>query len=99
MKSEIMQAIEDQRIIEFKYHGLDRVVEPHIYGTIRYTGNEVLSCFQFEGQSHSGGIPDWRTFLIREIMEMHISGKNFLNARPGYNPLDPRTIEVFAKVQ
>ena len=53
MNQEIIEAIENQNIIEFYYDGEFRAVEPHCYG-VTTAGNEGLRAFQIGGYSSTG---------------------------------------------
>lgn len=97
MNSTIAQAVKEHRILAFSYHGYPRVVEPHTYGIYGATGNEVIVTYQTRGGSQSGGIPDWRTFNVSEILGLNITEEKFERTRPGYNPNDSRIRSVFAR--
>ena len=40
MDNIIISAIQEKKIIELNYHGLHRIVEPHVYGI--FNGRECL---------------------------------------------------------
>ena len=42
MDNTIISAIQEKKIIELNYHGLHRIVEPHVYGI--FNGRECLVC-------------------------------------------------------
>lgn len=50
MNSKICKAIEEHKILELRYHGYFRIVEPHAYGRA-HGGDEILRCFQISGGS------------------------------------------------
>ena len=50
----ICEAIRKKLLLEFRYGGLPRVVEPYIHG-ISNRGTEVLRAVQVGGSSNSGG--------------------------------------------
>ena len=66
MNMELSQVVLHRRVLKFKYDDLDRYVEPYIHGLIRGTGNEVLSGFQFQGGSQSGGLPEVKDIPLQE---------------------------------
>ena len=82
MNSTIAQAVTDHRITRFFYNELIRTVEPHTYGLHTDTGNEVLSAYQTAGFSHSGELPGWRLFSIRElrnVIDLRKSNRNYVH--------------------
>ena len=96
MNSQLIQAIRNRRVVEFQYHGQQRVVEPFTYGVEKDTGNEVLSAFQIGGQSNSGGLPAWRLFSVSEISGLRATPLAFTASRPGYNRNDSRMSQILA---
>lgn len=98
MNRRICGAIEERKIIEFRYKGGIRVVEPHCYGIHEGSGKEVLSGYQTGGYTESGGTPDWRTYDISGVSDLKVTDISFLGPRSGYNPEDPRMSEIFCKL-
>jgi len=45
MNPAITQAIKEKKILELRYHGYARTVEPHAYGRDK-GGDEILRCYQ-----------------------------------------------------
>jgi hypothetical protein len=93
----IVAAIEERRLIAFRYHGQERVVEPHIYGLDRH-GHAALSGYQIRGGSESGGGLGWRMFHFAEMEELRELPRRFHRPRPGYNPDDDSFRRVYAKL-
>jgi hypothetical protein len=75
----IRTAIANRNIIEFSYHGYDRIAEPHIYGV--YNGRKQILVYQIGGQSASGGLPNWRKINVDEIYSIQITPQNFYGPR------------------
>ena len=97
MNEEIIAAIENQNLIEFKYDGCYRVVEPHTLGVSK-TGKENLSAFQTEGTSVHGDVPGWKQFTLIKIKEMNVLDKTFDDPRPGYVRGDSRMNEIYFEI-
>jgi len=76
----IRLAINRKRIITFTYAGLRRTCEPHVYGTTN--GRRQLLCWQLDGGSKRGGIPEWRRFDISDILNLRVTRDAFPGARP-----------------
>jgi hypothetical protein len=72
-------AINSKRLIEFQYRERQRVAEPHDYGKIE--GVKKLLTYQVEGESQSGGLPDWRWAEVNEINRVRVLDKEFAGAR------------------
>lgn len=94
----IAQAVRERRLLTFRYEGLDRTVEPHLYGEHRDSGNETLVAWQVGGFSHSRDRPGWRNFLAADIRELRLLAQTFASPRPGYNPSDERFRFVFERI-
>ena len=78
----ICDAIDQMRLIEFTYHGNQRVVEPHTFGNDT-KGHDALRAFQVGGYSSSGSY-DWKMFHTSDMMNVRISEQSFSSARPKY---------------
>ena len=81
-----------QELISFTYEGHERIVEPHLLGAKRGTGNVALSAWQVGGYSESESEPPWRNYLLDELSGLTVLDEIFSGDRPGYNPND-RTME------
>lgn len=82
-KQVIAHAIKEHRLLELRYHDVERVVHPHILGYVKH--NELaLSGWQIE-RTGSG----WRLFHIAEINALRETKERFHHPAPGYNPRDP----------
>lgn len=98
MNTKICNAIENKKIIQFYYEGGVSVVEPHCYGIHKDTGNEVLCGFQTEGFSRSGGLPNWRFFIVDKMSNLMVKNEYFTEPRPLYNPNDKRMSTIFCNI-
>jgi len=98
IQSDITQAIQQHKIITFTYKNHHRVVEPYIYGWNKNTGNNLLSAYQIEGSSESGGLPGWRTFIVTKIKDLVVTDRTFKTPRKDYNPNDSRMSVIFERI-
>lgn len=98
MRSRIIEAIQNKKILEFRYDGQDRIVEPYILGLFRGAAGGTLMAFQIGGGSNSGGIPDWRNFDLKKIFKLAVTKRTFLDPQPSYNPDDKRFLKIFAQI-
>ena len=80
MKDSIIRAINEKKIVEFYYHDLHRIAEPHIYGALN--GVESILFFQIDGASKSGDLPQWRRMNVNEISNFTVSSNIFTGPRP-----------------
>jgi len=78
------KAIENKNVIQFIYESLPRTVEPYHYGSLG--GTLHLHAYQLSGQSHSGGIPEWRNFEIDKIANVSINKDKQFTPRKSYHP-------------
>lgn len=79
-KQAIEEAIQTKSVIEFNYSNHHRVVEPHVMGII--SGTTQVLCYQIDGSSGSGGIPDWRRLDLDRINNLVITNQRFPGRRP-----------------
>jgi hypothetical protein len=73
-------AIANRRLIEVRYSGAIRVVEPHDYGI--QNGHERLLVFQLRGPARPGHSPiGWRLFEISRIETLTVLDDTFKGSR------------------
>lgn len=80
MENDIITAILNKKIITFLYDGANRTCEPHIFG-LTNNKNQVL-CYQIQGGSVRGGIPEWRRFDLGGISDLVVTDDEFPGVRP-----------------
>jgi hypothetical protein len=79
INNQLYSAIDTKRLIEFEYHDLRRIAEPHDYGMLN--GVEQLLVYQTAGESRSHQLPDWRLIRVIEIKQLRILDKPFSGGR------------------
>ena len=92
----IRQALAEHRVVEFKYHGYERRVEPHALGRVTENRPALLG-WQELGGSASEPPPGWRTFLLAEMEAVKLLRKTFTpraDYRPETTNLKPIEAEV-----
>jgi hypothetical protein len=67
-------AIQNKRLIRFRYQNKERIVEPHDYGIQRKIAR--LLSWQVAGQS-SGRLPGWRWFDVADMQDFEILETSF----------------------
>jgi hypothetical protein len=97
MNSLICQAINEKRLLDFRYDGHHRVIEPHAYG-VNDKGHQILRCYQVGGSSESHKSPYWRIFLVSDIHGLQILSQSFAGARTGYKRNDSAMIRIYAQL-
>ncbi len=84
----ILRAIRDRRLIEFRYNGEPRTVEPYRLGTdggrLRLVG----------WQSRKG----WRSFHVDAMEDLEVTDRTFLDPREGYVRGDPAMDRILGEV-
>ncbi|MBL9218010.1 MAG: WYL domain-containing protein [Opitutaceae bacterium] len=76
MEDQLRQALGEQRVVSFRYHGHARRVEPHALGRVT-EGRLALLGWQVAGGSASEPPPGWRTFVLAEITGFKLTRKVF----------------------
>lgn len=96
MNATITQAITEKRVLELRYHGYFRIVEPHAYGSDK-DGDEILRCYQTSGGSESGERVGWKLLKVGEVFSLHLTRDTFV-ARPEYRRNDKAMAYVFSQL-
>lgn len=96
MNSTITTAIAEKRVLELRYHGYSRIVEPYAYGRDK-GGDEILRCYQTSGGSESGERVGWKLLKVREVFSLHLTKDAFV-ARPEYRRNDKAMAYVFSQI-
>ncbi|WP_419868020.1 hypothetical protein [Chryseobacterium sp. CT-SW4] len=95
MKQKIIEAIENQNVIEFYYEGGLRVIEPHCYGETT-AGNKGLRGYQIDGYSSSGQM-GWKMYDLSKADNIEITEDRF-EVRTGYKRGDKGMSEIYAEI-
>jgi hypothetical protein len=74
----LRSAIENKRLIRFRYKGSERIVEPHDYGV--QNGIVRLFCWQVGGRSNNR-IPGWRMIDVEGMQDCEVLDKRFAGNR------------------
>ena len=96
MNTAICTAINERSLIELRYSGFSRLVEPHAYGRDK-GGEEILRCFQVSGGSESGERTGWKLLKVREIFSLHGNPETF-EARREYKRGDKAMDFIFCQI-
>ncbi|HZW81203.1 MAG TPA: WYL domain-containing protein [Candidatus Deferrimicrobiaceae bacterium] len=91
----LRSAITNKRLLQFKYKGHERIVEPHDYGI--QNGTVRLLCWQIGGRSGSR-IPGWRIVDIDGMHDFEVLDKHFAGNRDILSGKHHRWDEVFIRV-
>lgn len=106
IKSILCKAIQEKKLVKFfysdKYSDFTdwRIVEPHLIGDHKSTGNTTLVAWFLptSKQSADGHMEDWGNYLINRIQNLQILDKTFKYSRPGYNPNDKRMKAIYCNI-
>jgi hypothetical protein len=93
----LCDAIRRRHLLEFKYHGLNRVIAPYCHG-ISTRGTEVLRGVQVAGDSRSGGFNFGKLWAVAEMVDLRISDVSFMPNDPGYDPDDSGMREIHCRI-
>lgn len=84
----LRQAIRDRSVIEFRYHGEHRMVEPYRLGLDN--GRLRLMGWQYR--------KGWRSFHLAEMEELELTDRSFFQPRDGYTRGDPGMDVILAEI-
>jgi hypothetical protein len=96
MNQEIIEAIENKKLIEFNYDGESRIVEPHCYG-LSTKGNEVVRAYQVNGYSSSGNM-GWKLYDLAKVDNINVLENTFEKSRSGYKRGDKAMDEIYSEL-
>jgi hypothetical protein len=89
-------AIAGKHLVQFKYDGRLRIVEPFCCG-ISKANNYVLRGFQIRGTDKTKPLC-WRLYELAEMSQLNITQHKFKGNRKEYNPEDPAMTEIFCRI-
>lgn len=92
-QAQISAAIRAKRVIQFRYKGAIRRVEPHALG---YDQGNVLTLSAWQLSGGSG--QEFRDFHVDKLSGLSTTEQTFASARRGYNPNDPTLSRVVARL-
>jgi predicted DNA-binding transcriptional regulator YafY len=103
----LCKAIKEKKVIRFyyddKYSDFKdwRLVEPHLIGVHKSTGNTILVGWflSTSEQSKNGHPEEWGNYLTDRIKSLQILEKTFSVTRPKYNPNDKRMKTIRCGIQ
>ncbi|WP_395055077.1 hypothetical protein [Polaromonas sp.] len=96
MKQDIADAIAELRVLELRYSGYTRTVEPHAYGRDK-SGDEILRCYQTGGGSQSGERVGWKLLKVADVYAIHTL-KAVFGQRPEYKRNDKAMDYIFCQL-
>lgn len=96
MNTTAIQAIREHKVLELRYHGYSRIVEPCAYGRDK-NGDEVLRCYQTSGGSESGERVGWKLLKVRDAFSLHLTTNTF-SIRQDYKQNDKAMTHIFQQL-
>jgi len=92
----IWAAIEQKRLIRFRYKNRDRIVEPHDYGIHK----GVIKLFGYQvGGSSSQKLPNWRWAEQDLISDLQLLDRTFPGGRPTKSGKHHKWDKLFIRVK
>ena len=79
LDARIRRAIAGKQLLEIRYKGAARLVEPHDYGVI--DGTERLLVFQLRGPDSGKGVVSWRLLDVVKIESCVVTDQTFAGSR------------------
>jgi len=95
-KELLCRAIVEKRLLQFKYDGRSRIVEPFCFG-IGPADSYVLKGFQIRGADKTKPLC-WRLYYLAEMSQLNITQHGFKGKRPDYNPEDPLITKIICSI-
>jgi hypothetical protein len=92
----IWSAIEQKRLLRFRYKNRERIIEPHDYGI----HNGVIKLFGYQvGGSSSQRLPNWRWAEQDLISDLQILDRTFPGGRPTKSGRHQKWDKLFIRVK
>jgi hypothetical protein len=98
MRGELVRAIRERLVVEFRYKGLRRVVNPHLLGEAGKDEGVALSGVQTDGKSSRGKLPVWVFCYLAEITNLTVTDRAFTPDRD-FDASDKKFSSVIASVK
>lgn len=92
----LCRAIAGKLLVQFKYDGRSRIVEPFACG-INAAGNYVLRGFQIRGSDKTKPLC-WRVYELSAISQLSVTQHSFKGKREDYDPADSAMTEIFCRI-
>ena len=92
----LCRAITGRMLIQFKYDGRSRIVEPFCCG-VSSAGNYVLRGFQIRGADKTKPLC-WRLYELSEMSQLNITQHTFEGKRADYQPNDSAMNDIFCRL-
>jgi len=92
----LLRAIENKRLLRFRYKGSERIAEPHDYGIDN--GMARLLCWQVGGRSN-GRVPGWRLINVGEMQNCEMIERRFSGNRDVPSGKHHQWERVFIRVE
>ncbi|HRH40148.1 MAG TPA: hypothetical protein PKY82_00795 [Pyrinomonadaceae bacterium] len=89
----LCRAITERLVIQFKYDGRMRIVEPFCCGA-GSAGNYLLRGFQIRGADKTKPLC-WRLYEISDMSQLNVTQHNFNGKRAEYEPNDSAFTQTF----
>jgi hypothetical protein len=93
--SQLVKAIQQKRLLQLRYRGKERIVEPHDYGV--HNGIVKLLSYQIGGVS-SQKLPNWRWMEASLISDIQILDQTFPGGRPTASGKHHKWDKLFIRV-
>ena len=93
----ICAAIRDRVLVEFRYNGLLRVVQPYCHG-ISTAGTPVLRGIQVRGESSSGSSRFGKLWDLTKMVDLRATDETFEPNDPNYNPNDTGMKSIHCRI-
>jgi hypothetical protein len=95
-KDLLCRAINDKYLVQFKYDGRSRIVEPFCCG-ISVAGNYVLRGFQIRGADKTKPLC-WRLYELEEISQLNVTQHSYKGKRSDYNLEDTVMTKILCRI-
>ncbi len=89
-------AIAQTRLLQLRYRGRERIVEPHDYG--EHNGITKVLTYQVGGSS-SGPLPNWRWMDAEQISDLQLLDQMFPGGRPTPSGKHHKWDKLFIRVK
>ena len=92
IKDLLCQAINSRSVIQFKYDGRSRIVEPYCCG-VNNSGNYILRGFQIRGSDKTKPLC-WRLYELSGMSQLNTTQHSFNGKRAEYQENDTAMTDI-----
>ena len=96
-RSSIIDAIDRRALLQFRYSGRLRTVEPYCFG-ISTAGSDVLRAIEVDESGASLAGAFGKLWKVSQMSDVRVLDRTFAPKDPNYNPDDKGMTQIYCRI-